>query len=790
VWKVLLSFFFTLLSYFFLVLYDVLGVRYIGKKLAFRKCAAVSFTASTFGNNLGLSILSSSAVRLRLYSLWNFAASDIGSIIIFCNAAEAAGFAALSVILLNLTLWPAAYHPFIKYSCFAAGLILAAALAVYLMWSTFSKKVFSAFGVSYKPAGFFMAAGQTLVSAADWIFAAAALYILLPEGSTGFGLFLASYLASEMLGMISNVPGGFGVFDAAAISLLSTNGAAGGCISAVILFRLIYYIFPLAVSYLVYGLAEAESARSNIFIKAGEIKDLLSSTPGYLFSFFAFLTGSAAILISSIPALQPRLAIIAGIVPSFMPLASSILCALCGAGLIIMTGGLQKNIYNSYLVSLVLLVAVSLLLLTPGMSYEAAFVIFAVFIAMLFFRKNFYRKTSPFNEKPTPGLLLSAAGVIFICAVFVYMTGSGKNTAALNGVYPLAFAAAALLIWMLAYIFIPYKPMPHEASKYDIDTAAKIAFNDPDTIAQLAMFGDKKLIFSWSRGSFLMYAQCGSHFVALGDPVGPYAEMQELIWKFKNLARHNNGIPVFFNTTGGNLHFYDNMGFNFYKIGEDAKVAIEYYPVDKKKDENLKASALRLEEQGYSFKMMPRNAPPSFYKDASGVSAEWLRTRKLKEAGFIIGHYDQEYLKNFHIAAVYKNGQLVLFADILSSVERDEFRIDMLRCAKGIDEDIEKYLKYKLVLWGKEKHYAFFNLGLAPLSGAGINTYTPPWNMAGAALYNYGSRFVNAWTLRKEREIFSPSWHPRYIICDNFMQVPSIFSEISLLTSGYKEATS
>ena len=780
--QILMSAVFALLSYLCLIMYDILAVRNSGRKLPLLKCAEVSFTANTFGNNIGLSILSSSAVRLRLYSLWGFGAQEIAGIIIFCNSAEAAGFAALSSILLNLSVWPAQYHALIKYLSFSAGALLIALLLAYIAWSTFAKKPLSAFGAAYRPPGFLMSIAQTAVSAADWFFAGLALYVLLPSGYVPFPLFFASYLASEVLGIASNVPGGFGVFDAAAISLISLGGGGGSAvISSVIMFRLLYYILPLALSYLVYGVAEAESARSNIFIKAGEIKDLLSSTPGYAFSLFAFLAGSAAIMIPSIPALQPRIETMA-FLPVPVKSLLALVCALCGAGLIMMTRGLQKNIYSSYTASMILFAAVSLLLLTQGFSYEASFVIFVILCSMIFFRESFYRKAAILSEKPTPGLFLSTAGVMAVCAMLAYITaapGAGLfNTA---GALPLVSSFVALLIWITAEYFSPFKPLPHEAPPYDIGTASKIALEDPDSLMQLAMLGDKKLLFSLSRASFIMYAQCGSHFVALGDPSGPYVEIEELVWKFRRLARVNKGMPVFFNATDDNLHFYDNSGLNYYRIGEEAKVAVEYYPVDKKKDEKLKALASKLESQGYSFKMMPRNAPALFYKAAAQVSDEWLRSRKLKETGFLIGAFNPDYLKNFHIAAVYKGDKLVLFANILASINRDEFRVDMMRSIKGIGDEVEKYLNYKLVLWGKEKHYAFFNLGLAPVPGGELNTYTPVFSPASAALYNHGARFANAWALRREKEDFSPAWFPRYIICDNFMQVPVVFSEISLL---------
>jgi phosphatidylglycerol lysyltransferase len=786
--NIAMSFVFTALSYFFLIFSDYLAVRYTGHKLPFRKYAAVSFTANAFGNSLGLSILSSSAVRLRLYSLWDFSVSEIGRIIAFCGVSEITGFAALSAILLDLNIWPGSFHPFVKYASFAAAIILLLILLSYLIWASFYKKTYAVLGNTFRPPGAPLAALQVLVSALDWFFAAAAFYVLIQDPSLTFTLFFASYLASEILSIISNVPGGFGVFDAAAISLMSMDKSSGtGVISAVIFFRIIYFFIPLAVSYIVYGLAEAESARKNIFSKAGEIKDLLSSTPGYIFSFFAFITGSVSLLICSIPALQPRAAMISGIMPLFLSESASLLAALCCAGLIMLTRGLQKNIYSSYVWSLALLVSIALFLLVQSFSYEASFLIFLLFGIMLFFRDSFYRRTGPFTEKPTTGLLFVTAAVMAFCALIAYLSGGPENIYVSRGVRSLVVSGIALAAWIVINIFKPYKPMPHASSDYDIHTASKIAFNDPDTTAQLALSGDKKMIFSWSRLSFLMYAQCGDHFVALGDPVGPYVEMEELIWKFKKMALQNKGTPAFFNTTDDNLHFYDDSGFNFYKIGEEAKIALESYPQNKKNGDMLAGLSLRMQAQGFSFRVFPKSSNTAVIKETAPVSSEWLRTMKIKEPGFIIGSYSRDYLKNFSIAAVYKNNRLFAFANIFASNDRDEFRIDMLRHLKGAPDDFEEYFNCMLVQWGMENHFAFFNLGLAPLAGPELNSFSPSWKDAGAALYNHGARFQSSKALRDQKEKLGPSWHPRYLVCANFMDVPSILSEISLLTTDKKQ---
>jgi phosphatidylglycerol lysyltransferase len=785
--RIILSLFFTALSYMSMASYDFLAARYAGKKISLWNAAAVSFAANAFGNSLGLSLLSSSAVRLRLYSLWRFSAAEIARVIAFCEISSFTGFCALSSILIFFPSRSLFFTGRTGAGLAASAAVFVILLAAYLIWGGFSKKEIKAFGYSLNPPGLLTVALQVLFSVLEWASAAAAFFILFSADPSRFVFFLAVFLASEFLAIISNVPGGLGVFEASTVWLLSSSGISGPeILGALVVYRIIYYLLPLACSYIVYGAAEAVHARTNFFKKAGELKDLLSSTPGYFFSCLIFSAGAASMFISCVPYIMPRFGVVSSIMPPLLQPFSAVLLSLCGAGLIMCTRGLQKNLYSSYNLSLGLLAACGALLMINSFSYEAASAFYLILLFMLPFGKNFYRKSGPFTEMPTSGFFYAASGTACLCGLAVYLSPAARGQAAyIQGVLSFFSSGAALAIWMIAYIFIPYKPSPHTSTKYDVNTAASIAFNSPDTLSQLALSGDKNLLFSWSRLSFLMYARCGSRWIALGDPCGPYVELEELIWKFRRLAFSHGASCVFFNVSGENLHFYKNTGLNFYKIGDEARIALEYYPREVAVEGLLKSFTKKLEISGYSFRMMPRNSPPSFYKKIASISDEWLKYHGIKEPGFLIGHFDVEYLRHFHIACVFdRNGQPVCFSDIFTGPEHGEYRMDIIRYSRSAPDGVERFLKYNLILWGKEKHFAFFNLGLAPSNISAINSYTPALNHAAAALFNYGLKLSNGRSLRKSKEEFSPLWNPRYIVCDNFFIVPQVFSEISLLSSG------
>ena len=86
---------------------------------------------------------------------------------------------------------------------------------------------------------------QIVVASIDLCFCAASLYVLLPDTiPLHFFSFVGLYVLALQSGVISNVPGGVGVFESVLIQLLP-GGATAELVSAVLLYRFIYYFVPL-----------------------------------------------------------------------------------------------------------------------------------------------------------------------------------------------------------------------------------------------------------------------------------------------------------------------------------------------------------------------------------------------------------------------------------------------------------------------------------------------------------------------------------------------------------------
>src|SRR3546814_20873145 len=97
----------------------------------------------------------------------------------------------------------------------------------------------------------------TLFRVLEWSFASAALYWLLPlTVGIDFWHFIGIFVIAYLAGMVSNVPGGLGVFESVTLLLLPEHVAPEGVVAAIITYRAIYFVLPLLVAAAMFGAYE------------------------------------------------------------------------------------------------------------------------------------------------------------------------------------------------------------------------------------------------------------------------------------------------------------------------------------------------------------------------------------------------------------------------------------------------------------------------------------------------------------------------------------------------------
>jgi phosphatidylglycerol lysyltransferase len=102
-----------------------------------------------------------------------------------------------------------------------------------------------------------MAMIQFALASLDLVLATAALFVLVPDlPAATFPWMLVSYLVAFVSGLLAHAPGGVGVFES--VMLLSfAHAGHTSLFAALLMFRLIYYLLPLAIGILLFLGVEA-----------------------------------------------------------------------------------------------------------------------------------------------------------------------------------------------------------------------------------------------------------------------------------------------------------------------------------------------------------------------------------------------------------------------------------------------------------------------------------------------------------------------------------------------------
>ncbi|MEH2447354.1 MAG: lysylphosphatidylglycerol synthase domain-containing protein [Nostoc sp.] len=255
----------TALGYLVMIGYDILGFSYINRSLSWNKIALTNFISSAFSNTIGFALLTGSAIRYRFYASWGVSAIAIAQVIAFANFTFWLGMFAVAgfLFLVNPLKIPTQLHlPFATVR--PIGVIFLLLVAIYLLGSILIQQPLIIRGQEFRFPSFKISLAQIAISSFDWILAAAVLYAVLPNNiSLSYLDFLGIYLLAMFAGVISNVPGGLGVFETIILLILSSKVSGAAILGSLLAYRGVYYFLPLLVAAGLLGLYEIRLRSDN-----------------------------------------------------------------------------------------------------------------------------------------------------------------------------------------------------------------------------------------------------------------------------------------------------------------------------------------------------------------------------------------------------------------------------------------------------------------------------------------------------------------------------------------------
>lgn len=242
--------------------YDLLGRHLTRHKLGAGTVMGVTFISYAFNLNFG-SLVGGVAFRYRLYSRLGLGNATITRVLGFSMLTNWLGY--LVVAGAAFFFWPMALPPEWKIGSGGLRVLGAVLLALsvgYLALCAFSAgRVWRVRGHTFKTPGLAMALLQLAMSCLNWSLMGGVIWLLL-QGQVGYPHVLAVLLVAAVAGVVTHVPAGLGVLEAVFVALLSYQVAETTLLGALLAYRGLYYLLPLAVALGAYLVTEMRMRRS------------------------------------------------------------------------------------------------------------------------------------------------------------------------------------------------------------------------------------------------------------------------------------------------------------------------------------------------------------------------------------------------------------------------------------------------------------------------------------------------------------------------------------------------
>jgi phosphatidylglycerol lysyltransferase len=298
------------------------------------------------------------------------------------------------------------------------------------------------------------------------------------------------------------------------------------------------------------------------------------------------------------------------------------------------------------------------------------------------------------------------------------------------------------------------------------------------------LWPDKSYLFSPSRESFVAYRAAGGFAVALGDPVGPEAEMESMVRLFLGFCRDNDWGAAFHQTLPDLLPVYRGVGLKKLKVGDEAVIDLTAFDLNGKERKDLRHKVNQLERAGIRARFHPTPVGDALLARAREVSDAWLAIPGRRERTFTLGAFDEGYLRSTPLfTAEGPEGDLLAFANIIPSYAPGESTCDLMRYRPDAPKGIMEYLFIKLFVQERERGFERFNLGLAPMTGFQEREEASAEERAVHLFFQHLNFLFSYQGLRLFKAKFASRWEPRYVVFRSPLDLPRLALALSRVSS-------
>lgn len=248
-------------SYLLYGCFDILSRRYVGARVSNRRTVLIGAVSYAFNLNIG-SIVGGAGFRLRLYSRLGVEQGKIAAMIAFSIATNWIGYllVAGSVFALGGVEFPEGWKAGDGAMRGIGAVMVAVSLAYVALCRYSPRRELSFRGRTFLLPSAGMALRQLLLGASNWLVIAAVVFVLIGHQAS-YATALAVVCVASIAGALAHIPGGLGVIEGVFVAMLGWSMGTGAVLAAVLAYRAVYYLVPLAVAAVLFLVLELSVRR-------------------------------------------------------------------------------------------------------------------------------------------------------------------------------------------------------------------------------------------------------------------------------------------------------------------------------------------------------------------------------------------------------------------------------------------------------------------------------------------------------------------------------------------------
>jgi phosphatidylglycerol lysyltransferase len=520
-------------------------------------------------------------------------------------------------------------------------------------------------------------------------------------------------------------------------------------------------------------------------------KDLLGAWGVRLASILVWLMGGVNLLSAFQSTWMNRLQPIKTAIPLELQAGSRLTAALAGLALFLLAGNLWRHKRAAWLLTMFLLAFTTLIQLFRGPSYATGPSIFLL-ILLISLGYSFYAQSDPRSVYRGLSILAStfiislAAGIMGFIMQGLHFHQPVGLPAAMNqtmamlvsffnpgpqpvnsfswyyagSIYFIGIAAIGAALFLLNHPVV----LRHRVTEDERHRAAEIIQKyGRSIVAPMTLFDDKRYFFS-QGGTVIAYGVSGRGALALGDPIGPAGDAAAAISAFKAFCAMNDWQPSFIYIPCEGLADYQMNGFDTLCIAYEARVPLASFSLEGHGIRGVRAQYNKIARLGYQARFYAPPLTDELLSELHAVSDDWLSSHYGGEKYFLVGSFNDDYIRNSPVIAVHApDGPVVAFANLVIASHISVITGDLVRSRTTIANGMMEFLIVSMMNWALSQGYDTFSLSAVTAVGKGTEQgETPIAKVIGSisVLINRLYKFKGIYHFKDK---FHPYWEPHYL---------------------------